>query len=400
VVEAVRAWAERLWTPLLRLRAAMVSFAVATTSRHLEAHREAVVRRWRAALHRRAARYAEHPDLAERWGRQTVDLLVRVMRAQGDAERGEARDRVFEHAHRVAAEQLELGFSLEEILQALSLLRASLSAQVQVMLSRRLWVAFPPDVMRATERVHEAIDLQMLAIGQAYLEARDRVIRQKQQDLEESNAKLRTLLREMHHRIKNNLQTLADLLYLETLDAEGQARKSLLDSIGRVKSIAAVHQMLSADRIEAVEVRRLAERIGEIIGRDLVRGGRALRVEVRGPEVWLGSKQATALALVLSELLHNALEHAFPDGRGRVAVELGQEGSEVWVRVRDDGVGLPEGFSVERHAQLGLRIVRDLVSRDLRGTFSLRSCGGTVAEVRFQLPGEGAAEREAGEVTV
>jgi two-component sensor histidine kinase len=125
-----------------------------------------------------------------------------------------------------------------------------------------------------------------------------------------------------------------------------------------------------------------------------------VRVEVRGPEVWLGSKQATALALVLSELLHNALEHAFPDGRGRVAVELGQEGSEVWVRVRDDGVGLPEGFSVERHAQLGLRIVRDLVSRDLRGTFSLRSCGGTVAEVRFQLPGEGAAEREAGEVTV
>ncbi|MDR7409804.1 MAG: sensor histidine kinase [Armatimonadota bacterium] len=396
----MRHWLDSLRTPLGRVREAMVSFAVATTSRHLEAYREVVVRRWRASLQRRVARYAEHPDLSDRWGKQTVDLLVQVMRARGEVERLEARDRVFEHAHRVASEQLELGFSLEEILQALSLLRSSLSAQVQVMLSRRLWVAFPPDVMLATERVHEAIDLQMLAIGQAYLEARDRVIREKQRDLEESNEKLRTLLREMHHRIKNNLQTLADLLYLEALEAGGAARKSLLDSIGRVKSIAAVHQMLSADRIEAVEVRRLAERIGEIIGRDLVRAGRAVRVEIQGPEVWLPSKQATALALVLSELIHNALEHAFPDGRGRVVVHLGQVGQEVWVRVRDDGVGLPPDFSVERHGHLGLRIVRDLVSRDLRGTFSLRSEGGAVAEVHFQVPGAGEEVGPAvGEVT-
>lgn len=386
-----------------RVREAMVRFAVATTSRHLELHREAVVDRWRSALHRRVARYAQHGELSQRWGRQTVDLLVRVMRAWEEAEHLEARDRVFEHAHRVAAEQLDLGFRLEEILQALSLLRSSLSSQVQVMLSRRLWVAFPPDVMRATERVHEAIDLQMLAIGQAYLEARDRVIQQKQQDLEESNEKLRTLLREMHHRIKNNLQTLADLLYLETLDAEGPARRSLLDSIGRVKSIAAVHQMLSADHIEAVEVRRLAERIGEIMGRDLARGGRAVQVEVAGPELWLPSKQATALALVLSELLHNAVEHAFPEGRGRVAVALGQEEGEVWVQVRDDGVGLPPGFSVEEHAHLGLRIVRDLVARDLRGTFTLRGDGGTVAEIRFRLPepeSRDALSEAPGEVTV
>lgn len=372
--------------PFHRARAAMVAFAVATTSRHLEAQREQVLQRWRSLLHRRVVRYADHPEVWERWGRETVDLLVRVMRAEGEPQRLHARDRVFEHAHRVAAEQLELGFRLEEILLALSLLRSSVTAQVQVMLNRRLWVAFPPDVMLATERVHEALDLQMLAIGQAYLEARDRVIHEKQRDLEESNEKLRTLIREMHHRIKNNLQTLADLLYLETLDAQGPARKSLLDSIERVKSIAAVHHMLSADRIEAVEVRRLAERIGEIISRDLARGGRAVRVEVLGPEVWLPSKQATALALVLSELLHNALEHAFPDGRGRVAVALAQEAGEIRVQVRDDGVGLPPEFSVEEHGHLGLRIVRDLVSRDLGGTFTLRCEGGTVAEVRFQAP--------------
>ncbi|GBD29255.1 putative sensor histidine kinase pdtaS [bacterium HR32] len=372
--------------PFHRARTAMVAFAVATTSRHLEAHREQVLQRWRALLHRRVVRYADHPEVWERWGRETVDLLVRVMRAEGEPQRLHARDRVFEHAHRVAAEQLELGFSLEEILQALSLLRSSVTAQVQVMLNRRLWVAFPPDVMLATERVHEALDLQMLAIGQAYLEARDRVIHEKQRDLEESNEKLRTLIREMHHRIKNNLQTLADLLYLETLDAEGPARKSLQDSIGRVKSIAAVHQMLSADRIEAVEVRRLAERLCETIGRDLAGSARGVQVAVVGSELWLPSKHATALSLVLTELLTNAVEHAFPHGGGRVTVELEEAGDEVRVRVRDDGVGLPEGFRVDRHGHLGLRIVQDLVARDLRGTFALRRDGGTVAEVHFPRP--------------
>jgi two-component sensor histidine kinase len=253
------------------------------------------------------------------------------------------------------------------------------------MLNRRLWVAFPPDVMLATERIQEAIDLQMLAIGQAYLEARDRIIRQSQQDLEQGNRQLRTLVQEMHHRIKNNLQTLADLLYLETLAAEGAAEKSLRDSIGRVKSIAAVHQMLLADQIEEVCVRRLAERIGETIGRDLAGAGREVSVQVAGDALRLPSKQATSLALVLSELVTNAVEHAFENGRGHVVISLSASDRDVSVSVRDDGRGLPPGFALERDAHLGLRIVADLVSRDLRGTFSLRNESGTVAEVRFRI---------------
>jgi two-component sensor histidine kinase len=99
----------------------------------------------------------------------------------------------------------------------------------------------------------------------------------------------------------------------------------------------------------------------------------------------LPSKQATSLALVLSELVTNALEHAFADGRGRVLISLAASDVEVAVSVHDDGRGLPSGFSVERDAHLGLRIVGDLVSRDLRGTFSLRDQDGTVAEVRFPI---------------
>lgn len=372
---------------LRRLRETMVDFAVATTARHLASHREDILRRWRDDLQRFVGRYAAHDALVREWGEQTVDLLVQVMHARAARDESASRDRVFEHAHRVASAQLNLNFTLEEILQALGLLRSSVNAQVQRMLSRRLWVALPPDVMVAMERVDEAIDLQMLAIGQAYLEALDRVIRQGQRDLEQSNRQLRTLLQEMHHRIKNNLQTVADLLYLETLGAPQAAQKSLRDSIGRVKSIAAVHEMLSADRIEEVDVRRLAERIGETIGRDLTGAGRDVAVEVIGGALRLPSKQATSLALVLSELVTNALEHAFADGRGRVLISLAAPDGEVAVSVQDDGRGLPPGFSVERDAHLGLRIVGDLVSRDLRGTVTLRSEGGTVAEVRFPKGG-------------
>jgi two-component sensor histidine kinase len=365
----------------------MVDFAVATTSHHLATHREDILRRWRGSLHRSVAGYAAHAGMVGEWGEETVNLLVQMMRARGPVEKDASREAVFECARRVSARQLRAGFALEEILHSLTLLRSSVNTQVQTMLHRRLWVAFPPDVMLAAERVHEAIDLQILAIGQAYLEARDRVIRQSQHDLEQSNRQLRTLIQEMHHRIKNNLQTLADLLYLETLGASDPAQKSLRDSIGRVKSIAAVHQMLSADQIEEVDIRQMAELIGETIGRDLAGAGRDVTVEVVGDTLRLPSKQATSLALVLSELLTNALEHAFADARGHIVISVAASDGEVAVSVRDDGRGLPPGFCVESDAHLGLRIVGDLVSRDLRGTFALRSEGGAVAEVRFRKAG-------------
>ncbi len=245
-------------------------------------------------------------------------------------------------------------------------------------------MAFPPDVLFALDRIHQAIDVQMLAIGQAYLEARDRVIRQREQELEQTNRQLRTLLQEMHHRIKNNLQTLADLLYLEALSAPEEACRSLRHSIGRVKSIAAVHQMLSVEHIEEVDIYHLAERIGETIVQDLSGPGRPVSIRVEGEHLLLPSKQATSLALVLSELVTNAVQHAFDGQGGHVRIRLGVRGGEVVVSVEDDGQGLPPGFDPERDAHLGLRIVQDLVHRDLRGVFRMESGAGTRVEVRFR----------------
>lgn len=367
-----------------RPREALLRLAVRTTSAHLSGASARIVEQWRTALIAQIPRYREL-DGVSAWGLEGLRGLVAVARAWTPAARAAARDAVMRAAHEVAREQLRQGFSLEDILQALALFRGVVLGEIQRMLRRRLWLAFPWDVMHAADRINEAIDLEMLAIGQAYLEEREDVIRRHERELVASNAQLRTLLQEMHHRIKNNLQTLADLLYLEGQEAGSpEAARSLRDSLARVKSIATVHRLLSLDHIEEAELKGLAESIASLVCRDLGRAGTRIDVQVEGPSVLLASKQATSLALVLGELLTNAIEHAFSGrDRGRVLVTLAERDGQVTVRVQDDGVGLPPDLDPAGVESLGLSIVRALVARDLRGTLATHTGEGTTVEVTF-----------------
>ena len=182
---------------------------------------------------------------------------------------------------------------------------------------------------------------------------------------------LATLIQEMHHRIKNNLQTVADLLSLEMSATNSpEARKSLLDSINRIKSIAAVHQLLSLEQLRLTDITELARQVCDISQRHLVLPG--VTAEVRGPAIYLPSKQATALALVMNELVTNAFEHAFEPGQpGHVSITVDQSGGQVSVSISDNGRGLPGDFSLEHNTGLGLQIVRTLVEKDLAGTLTL-----------------------------
>ncbi len=197
------------------------------------------------------------------------------------------------------------------------------------------------------------------------------------------------MLREMHHRIKNNLQTIADLLSLELTRTDGRlATDSLRDSVTRIKSIAVAHELLSADQIGAAEITGLARRIAESTRNALVRPDQRIQVEVEGPPVFLDSKSATAFALVINELVSNALEHGLAaQSTGQIDIALSQDEDWVSVRVGDDGTGLKQGFSLSRDAGLGLQIVRTLVEKDLHGALELRDQGGTVAEFRFRMNG-------------
>ena len=107
-------------------------------------------------------------------------------------------------------------------------------------------------------------------------------------------------------------------------------------------------------------------------------------LELEGPPIYLPARQATACALVINELLQNAVEHGFEEGHvGHVCLTLEDEGDTVIVRVRDDGSGFPDDFSMESPDSLGLQIVQTLVQEDLKGTIEVRNGDGAEAIVSF-----------------
>jgi signal transduction protein with GAF and PtsI domain len=198
------------------------------------------------------------------------------------------------------------------------------------------------------------------------------------------------IVREMHHRVKNNLQTVAMLLRLQLgASPDEHTRGILSDAIGRIMSIAAVHETMSEQALERVDIRQVLERIARNVG-DLTAGKKIL-IAVQGDALTLPSRTATALALATTELVQNAVKHAFAGrsaGRVAIRVEAGRE--QNLVVVVDDGIGHPAAQPVREG--LGLEIVRTLVAQDLKGHFEIQfSPEGTRAGIRFPAaPSQGA----------
>jgi two-component sensor histidine kinase len=193
------------------------------------------------------------------------------------------------------------------------------------------------------------------------------------------------LLLEMHHRVKNNLQTVAALLSLQQRRAKSPAvAQPLGESIARIQSIAVVHDLLSSEQVGQVTVGGLLKPIIEVATVNLVPPGKRIDFVVEGQSTILGSKEANVLALLLNELMANAIRHGFAEReRGTITIVATDDGSQLRVTMRDDGAGLPSDFDLERDAGLGLQIVQTLARNDLRGRFDLRDDHGTVAEIAF-----------------
>ncbi len=200
-------------------------------------------------------------------------------------------------------------------------------------------------------------------------------------------------IREIHHRVKNNLQTVAALLRLQarrTANAEG--RHALLESVRRVAAIAEVHEALSMSVDEEVNLDAVIDRILPVMN-DVVRLGSPIRINREGTLGVLDAERATALVMVVTELVQNAVQHGFehaPDPgaeRGRVVIRADRSARSLNIVVHDDGCGLPAGFSLESSERLGLQIVRTLVSAELDGTLEMRAvaAGGTDAVLRVPI---------------
>ncbi|GAC1440151.1 MAG: PAS domain-containing sensor histidine kinase [Mycobacteriales bacterium] len=191
-------------------------------------------------------------------------------------------------------------------------------------------------------------------------------------------------IREIHHRVKNNLQTVAALLRLQARRLDNpQARAALEESVRRVASIAMVHETLSLTLDETVGFDGIADQVLAMCAEVAVAESEVAVVR-RGDFGVLAAEVATPLAMVLTELVQNAVEHA---AASRVTVEVERTESSLSLAVRDNGHGLPEGFALATSTRLGLRIVRTLVEGELRGALTLEpgGDGGTAALVVVPL---------------
>ena len=194
-------------------------------------------------------------------------------------------------------------------------------------------------------------------------------------------------IREIHHRVKNNLQTVAALLRLQARRmADPAARAALEESVRRVASIALVHETLSLALDERVAFDGVADRVLAMCA-EVTTAESQVQVVRSGSFGVLAAEVATPLAMVLTELVQNAVEHAFPAGTGRIVVEVARAPHELVVGVVDDGRGLPPGFDLSTSTRLGLQIVRTLVAGELQGSLALEpgERGGTRAVLQVPL---------------
>jgi two-component sensor histidine kinase/putative methionine-R-sulfoxide reductase with GAF domain len=198
-----------------------------------------------------------------------------------------------------------------------------------------------------------------------------------------------TLLQEMHHRVRNNLQTVAALLSIQIRqEPETPSAEHLREAVSRIQAIAAVHDLLSDERrLSGVTVDAVARLVAEEARSTIIRPGLKVGFTIAPSDIRVPSKQATVLALLTNELVSNAVMHGFRHReQGKITIRAERRGRSATLEVENDGERIPDNFNPSLSRGLGMRIIQRLVSSDLNGEFSLESNEtGTVARITFPL---------------
>jgi two-component sensor histidine kinase len=208
--------------------------------------------------------------------------------------------------------------------------------------------------------------------------------RRREQELRIKN----NMIKEIHHRVKNNLQTIAALLRLQARrSGSAEVNEMLKESINRIMSIAVIHEFLALDGSSIVNLREVAHRIVAEVARSVTDPDKRIRFALESDDMFMATHQASSCALIINELLQNAFEHGY-EGRseGHVQVYLRQLEDRNQIEVIDDGEGLRPEVESGQEGSLGLQIVRALVRDDLRGTFELRNMEGHGARALVTFP--------------
>ena len=206
--------------------------------------------------------------------------------------------------------------------------------------------------------------------------------------MDKKNQRMSTLCKEAHHRIKNNLQSLSGLSLLQLQYCDSPiARGILIDNLMRLRSISFVHQILSQEDNVSINLRTLAEQIMEMAVQLTNVERRLMTFTVSGDDIFVDSKRASDLAIILNELVTNSLKHGFSEkllGRLRLKLMMTPDHSAV-IEFSDNGKGFPEGFDIKANANLGLSIVSDIVTEDFSGSIEFFSDHGAHVRILFKL---------------
>ena len=189
-------------------------------------------------------------------------------------------------------------------------------------------------------------------------------------------------IREIHHRVKNNLQTVSALLRRQSRRVEDiNAKTALEEAVRRVASIAIVHETLSNSSTESVAFDEVYDRI---VHNAIELSTHKISVEKSGAFGTFDSQIATPLALVITELIHNALEHGLANSGEKLRIEIARTSAYCIVKIIDDGIGLPIDFNWDQSSNLGLQIVKTLTENELKGSIELVRVGSeTQAVLKF-----------------
>jgi two-component sensor histidine kinase len=231
-------------------------------------------------------------------------------------------------------------------------------------------------------------------VGEQTRLIRDQMVRLRDQGEERERARQKlersldeqlVLLREVHHRVKNNLQAIIHLMEMERERIADPAARSLLDGLReRARTMALVYEQLyQSPSVARVDMEPYLQALGERL-QALLSAGRRITVDIRAAGATLDVAQAMPCGLIVNELLTNAFKHAFPPGvkdHGRITVELTQTAGTVRLTVADDGAGMPEGGPSQ--GALGLQLVSLWATHQLGGRLTVRSDGGTAFVVEF-----------------
>ncbi|MDQ4044390.1 MAG: GAF domain-containing protein [Chloroflexota bacterium] len=235
------------------------------------------------------------------------------------------------------------------------------------------------------------LDEEQLGLLQAFGDAAAIAIDNAQlyQEAVESVRTQSALVQEMHHRVRNNLQTVAALLSLQQRSDEGNMwRPELGEAISRIQAIAGVHDLMSdQSRLAGTTVDALARMVAEEAHSTLTPPGLQVDFQIEKSDLLVPSRQATVIALLINELAANAIHHGFRNrARGKIRIAAREEQGIAVIQISNDGVQIAPDFNPMRSRGLGMRITKQLVTSDLRGEFTIVPTDeGTLATIRFPL---------------